>query len=253
MLLRISLVVAILAGLASLYFSQTKVSEKINTLTTDLATAQTAQRTAEEAQKKAQGESKKAREELTKANQELDDTKSELAAAKTGLVEQVRRATQLSEELDTTKKERNESQQALAAYKAAGVTPDQLKELRDRVIKTTSERDTFIAENKILLRNINQLQNELNRYIGGKEIEVKLPSGLKGKVLAVDPKYDFVVLDIGGNQGVLTHGKMLVNRDGKLVAKVEITKVEPNRSIANILAGWKQTEVMEGDQVIIVR
>jgi cell shape-determining protein MreC len=71
-----------------------------------------------------------------------------------------------------------------------------------------------------------------------------------GKVLVVDPKYDFVVLNVGGNQGVVENGRLLVNRDGKLVAKLRVTKVEPNRSIANIVPDWKQSEVMEGDQVV---
>ena len=64
------------------------------------------------------------------------------------------------------------------------------------------------------------------------------------------PKYDFVVLDIGGNQGVLERGVMLVNRGGKLVAKVRIASVTPERSIANILPEWRQSEVIEGDQVL---
>ena len=71
-----------------------------------------------------------------------------------------------------------------------------------------------------------------------------------GKIVAVDPRYDFVVLDVGGNQGVVENGRLLVNRDGKLVAKVRVTKVEPNRSIANIMPDWKQAEIMEGDQVL---
>ena len=68
--------------------------------------------------------------------------------------------------------------------------------------------------------------------------------------MAVDPKYDFVILNIGREQGVLENAKMLVNRDGKLVGRVQITNVEPNRSVANILQEWKQDELMEGDQVI---
>ena len=97
----------------------------------------------------------------------------------------------------------------------------------------------------------NGLQTELKRYTGDRAPEVPLPAGLRGKVLAVDPKYDFVVLDIGGNQGVLEHGTMLVNRNGKLVGTVRITRVEPNRSVANVIAELKQSDVMEGDQVIV--
>jgi hypothetical protein len=43
---------------------------------------------------------------------------------------------------------------------------------------------------------------------------------------------------------------MLVNRDGRLVAKVQITRVEANRAIANIMPEWKQDDVLEGDQVV---
>jgi hypothetical protein len=41
-----------------------------------------------------------------------------------------------------------------------------------------------------------------------------------------------------------------VSRNNKLVAKVKIARVEPERSIANI-AGWKIDQVLEGDQVIV--
>ena len=79
---------------------------------------------------------------------------------------------------------------------------------------------------------------------------MKLRADLKGKVVVVDPKWDFVVLDIGEDQGVLTDGELLVSRDGKLVAKVIVRTVEKDRCIANIMPGWKIGEVFEGDQVI---
>jgi hypothetical protein len=51
---------------------------------------------------------------------------------------------------------------------------------------------------------------------------VLLPTGLRGKILAVDPKYDFVVLNIGEDQGAKERGVMMVDRDGKLLGKVRI-------------------------------
>jgi archaellum component FlaG (FlaF/FlaG flagellin family) len=73
---------------------------------------------------------------------------------------------------------------------------------------------------------------------------------LVGKVLVTDPKWDFVVLNVGEDQGVLDNGELLVSRDGKLVAKVKITSVQKDRSIANIEPGSKLGEVLEGDKVI---
>jgi Skp family chaperone for outer membrane proteins len=248
MLLRISLVVAILAGLATLFFSHTKVADRIATLTTERDTAQGAQRTAEEAQHKAEKERRLAKEELDKANKNLDAKSAALDAATTKLAEQQKRANEDSEKLTKVTGELNDAQTELASWKALGVTVEQIKNAKDNLAKSNQERDAFADENKILLRRNTELASELSRY-KGEEIEPKMPP-VRGKVLTVDPKYDFVVLNVGGNQGIVQNGRLLVDRDGKLVAKLRITKVEPNRSIANILPDWKQTEVMEGDQVL---
>jgi hypothetical protein len=66
----------------------------------------------------------------------------------------------------------------------------------------------------------------------------------------VDPKWDFVVLDVGEKQNVVPHGVMMVSRDGKLIAKVKIVSVQTDRSIANIMPSWRLGEVMEGDLVL---
>jgi multidrug efflux pump subunit AcrA (membrane-fusion protein) len=249
MLLRISLVIAILAGVATLYFSHVKVAERITTLSTERDAAQSAQRTAEEQQRKAEKEKKVAAQELEKANKALAEKGATLDATNTKLAEQEKRANQLNEDLIRVTGERNEAQTGLAIWKQLGVSPEQIKNFKGDLAQSNEERDRFADENKILARHNNELKVELSRFIGP-DIDPKMPSGLNGKVVAVDPKYDFVVLDIGGNQGVVPNGKLLVNRGGKLVAKVRVSSVEPNRSIANIMPDWKQGEVMEGDQVI---
>ena len=73
---------------------------------------------------------------------------------------------------------------------------------------------------------------------------------MKGQIIVSDPKWNFVVLDVGEDQGVLQDGELLVNRNGQLVAKVKVTSVQKDRCIANVLPGWKISEVLEGDQVI---
>src|SRR5438093_1586764 len=96
------------------------------------------------------------------------------------------------------------------------------------------------------LDTIKQTKDELDLLTVVK-IKVEWPLDLKGKVVAFDPKYEFVVLDIVLDDGVLARGEMLVNRSGKLVAKVRILTAESHRSVANVLADWKQGEIMEGD------
>lgn len=251
MLLRISLVIAILAGAGAFYISHFQVNEKIVTITTERddnkkrADEQTAAAT------KAKAEAKKSKEEFDKANKDLEEKTATLEDAAKKLAEQQKRANQASEALTAAKGQLNEAQQTLNRFEGIGLKVEQLIALRDDLKKAAAERDTFVEENKILLRNLTAVETELKRYKGDREPEVPLPIGLKGKIVVVDPKWDFVVLDIGGNQGVLENGKMLVNRNGKLVATVRITRVEPNRSIANIVPDLKLSDVMEGDQVIV--
>jgi hypothetical protein len=52
-------------------------------------------------------------------------------------------------------------------------------------------------------------------------------------------------------KGVLPRGTLLVSRDSKLVAKLKVDRVQEERSIANIVAGWKFAEIREGDQVLV--
>ena len=59
-----------------------------------------------------------------------------------------------------------------------------------------------------------------------------------------------MVLNVGERHGALENGVMLVNRNGRLVAKVQIRSLQPDRCIANVLPNWKLGDVMEGDQVI---
>jgi hypothetical protein len=41
-----------------------------------------------------------------------------------------------------------------------------------------------------------------------------------------------------------------VHRNSKLVGKVRIQQVMANRSVANLMAGWKLGDIEEGDQVL---
>jgi multidrug efflux pump subunit AcrA (membrane-fusion protein) len=250
MLLRISLIVAILAGIGATVLNFVHVRER-------LVTTMNERDTEKSDKEKAQGELKTTQNNLKKTQTELTSTKSALSTAQTNLqikTETIasleKRGAELVAQVDKTKAERDAAQQKLTAWDVLGLTVDQVRGVQADLKKTIEEREALTGENKVLFQKKNQLEARLARYEGDVDKVPPLPIGLKGKVVAVDPKYDFVVLDIGGDQGVLERGEMLVNRNGRLIAKVKITTVQPNRSIANVLPAWKHADIMEGDQVL---
>jgi hypothetical protein len=57
-------------------------------------------------------------------------------------------------------------------------------------------------------------------------------------------------MDVGTRNEVPQKGVLLVSRNGELVAKVRVMDVQDQRSIANIMPGWKIKDIMEGDVVL---
>jgi multidrug efflux pump subunit AcrA (membrane-fusion protein) len=250
MLLKISLGLAILLGVATIFLTHTQLGGKIETLKSDLQNTQTQLTQTQASESKYRAESKTFKTQVGDLERVLGETTNALAMAQSKAAEQQTRADRAALELNTVTAERNTAQAELSQWRLFGMTPDQIRNNLARLRQVEREKDVYITENKALLRELTRATNELERYIGGFEKEVPLPPGTKGSVVAVDPKYDFIVIDICEQQGVLPRAKLLINRDGKLIGKVQLTSVDKNRSVANILPEWKQDEVMEGDQVL---
>ncbi|MCX7869570.1 MAG: hypothetical protein N2322_06425, partial [Terrimicrobiaceae bacterium] len=81
---------------------------------------------------------------------------------------------------------------------------------------------------------------------------LKMRDGLQGRILAVNQAWNFVVLNLGDKNGVVSNAEMLVKRGNSLIGKVRITSVEPATSIADIIPSSVPAGVMisPGDQVI---
>ena len=248
MLLRISLIVAILAGLGAGVVSYLEVSDKIPALQKQRDDEHTAKVNEIAAHGKTKTELAKTKGELKQTQQDLADTKDERDKAVARAETQSKRADELSDKLTKVTADRDDAQNSLAAYKATELSPDQVITLSKNLKAAQAEIQVVNGEKVVLLHTISRLTNELAKYIGPDEV-VKLRADLRGKIIVVDPKWDFVVLDIGEDQGVISEGELLVSRQGKLVGKVIVRSVEKGRSVANLVPGWKLGEFIEGDEV----
>ncbi len=249
MLIRISLIVAIIAGLAVGALNFVMVKEKIVTLHTNWVNEQTARASAEKERDSTKKELAKTSAELKTTKETLATTTEERDKALADTAALTKKADRLTEDLSKRTKERDDAQAELAAYTATGVKPEQIIAFNKEFKALQETLAGTRAENATLGQTIVRLKNELNVYKTA-EYVVPLPPSLRGKVLVSDPKWNFVIINVGEDQGVLEHGELLINRDGKLVAKVKVRTVQKDRSIANVVPGWQLGEVLEGDQVI---
>jgi uncharacterized protein (DUF3084 family) len=248
MLIRISLIVAIVAALAAGALNVFEIRDKIDGLITERDGFHTERDQARTELASTRQELSKTKDDLSQTQQQLADTQTQLTNAVLTATTQQKRADDLADKLAKTSQERDDAQNQLAAFKATGLTPDQVGGLNKTLKFTQNELAAVQEENGVLQRTVNRLSTQLAELIGTNYV-VTLRADLKGQIIAVDPKWNFVVLNIGGDQGVLNDGEMLVSRDGKLVAKVIVRSVQKDRSIANIVPGWQLGDVIEGDQV----
>ncbi|MGH7991084.1 MAG: hypothetical protein ACREDS_12950, partial [Limisphaerales bacterium] len=190
----------------------------------------------------------KTKTDLAQTQQELTDTQAARDKAVADAAAQSKRADGLSDKLAKTTQERDDARNSLAAFTATGFTAEQVTKLGKSLKDAQTEIEAINEEKMVLQHAVLTLKTRLAKY-EGPDTNIKLRADLKGKILVVDPKWDFVVLNIGEDQGVIEDGELLVSRDGKLVAKVIVRSVEKDRCIANIMPGWELGPVIEGDEV----
>ena len=248
-MLKACLILVIALGLASIGVSQFQVKAKIDQLSGDLAQATQDAQNARNAQRKAENAERQAKADLETLNGQFAEAQTRLEET-TRIAQQQRvRANDLENELLTTTSQRNEAQRELAQWRALGVDIQVIQSMKDDLLAAREEISAGKAEREILLRESGQLEYDLSKY-EGPDTEIAMRDGLKGTVVAVDDNWDFVVVSVGENDGARQSGKLMVSRDGKLVGKVQITTLESNQSVANVLPGWKQADIQVGDTVL---
>lgn len=249
MLLRILLILAILAGVGVVVVSHFQLRPHIQGII-DEREKNAKDRDAEKAAKvKVQGELKATQTRLSNTEKELGNTRTQLANTKIQVENEQKRANELKQTLDKTKEDLRSAQQELSAWKLLGIPVEQVSAIIASEKKLHADIEAMEQEKKILLTEIDRQRKLIEQYtVGRPEIEFPLPT--TAKVLAVDPKWEFIVLNVGTRQNVTNNCVGLVSHNGKLVAKVRVTSVEPNQSIANVMPGWSLGEIMEGDVVL---
>jgi hypothetical protein len=199
----------------------------------------------------------KAREAaVSSENSQSGERENKAAGLEAQLAQITTEKTQLQTQLQDKESELITLQKQLEQKQPSSVNPGaasqvelqaQLDDSRQQL--DAAEREKTLMSDKLqnLQERSSQLENEKKRRTVAKE-----KVGVRGTVLAVNRAYNFVVLNLGGRQGVEPHTEMLVLRDGAFIGKIRISSVEPATAIGDIIIGTlaRGVQVQPGDIVI---
>ena len=233
------LIIAILWG---------KTKPSITSLQNELDSAQDARTKAETAQRSAERDKQEAEDLAETRLAELTDVKDSLKNAMTALGQQRARGNELDTQLSEVTDQLLDARRELQSWIALGVDQQYVYTMKQRIADAHDEIAAITEEKTVLLRQMDQMRYELGRFVGPAQ-KVVMRDGLEGSVQAIDSDWGFVIVNVGEKDGARENGELLVSREGKLVGKLLISSVEDNRSIANVIPGWVQSDIQVGDAV----
>jgi hypothetical protein len=188
-----------------------------------------------------------------------EKTKAELAEIQAKNQELSLKAEKLDKDLVSTKGdlESTNSKLKVTQEQLQGYT-DELKgkkptELFSEINDLSEKVKVAESENKLLASSKEKMEAELKKLREGEEM--RRPGGTKsislsGKIVAVNPTWNFVILDLGKNDQVVEGLSMVIYRGEKMIGKVKVVTVDATTSVADLLPGTPAQAIEVGDQVI---
>ena len=173
--------------------------------------------------------------ELLKAQTEKNDLQAKLRVNETEITELRKRI------------ENADAKPVAGASSSAGELQAQLDDAKKQLDAAEREKVLLADKMKSTQERSTQLETEKKQ----RPVTVKSP-GIRGTVLAVNQAYNFVVLSLGGRQGVEANSEMLVMRGGTFIGKIRISSVEPSTAIGDIITSSlaRGVQVQPGDTVV---
>ena len=179
---------------------------------------------------------KQTQDKLAATEQELAQTKAELEQTKADLEQTRNQLAQTEAELATAKQQIADLESRKAELEA------DVASKAEQIAKLEEEKQALFEEKT-------QLEVMLERLAKNEASGVMRP-GLQGTVVAANPEWNFVVLNVGYKDGAKIAGEMIVHRNDQIVGKVRIVDIRERLSIANIKRDWQQMPIQEGDRVV---
>jgi uncharacterized coiled-coil protein SlyX len=179
---------------------------------------------------------KQTQDKLTATEQELAQTKQELALAREEIAQLQQRLADTESKLAQANQRISELEGTVAELNA------DLEQKRADIAKLEEEKQALFDEKT-------QLEVIIERMSKNEATGVMRP-GLSGRIVAANPEWNFVVIDVGYKDGAKIAGEFIVHRNEQVVGRVRIVDIRERLSIANIKRDWQQMPIQEGDRVV---
>lgn len=181
-------------------------------------------------------ELKKTKDELLKTQQELAQTKLELENARKEIANLQEQVKAKEAEIAAAKQKIGELETEIAGLN------QKIEEIKQQIAKLEEEKLQLADDNqrlKVEIRNATPQDQPL------------IKRGTAGHVVAVNPDWNFVVIDIGLTNGLQRNAVMILHRGPQVLGRVRVTMVRDTSAIADIDREWPGAVAPEtGDQVL---
>jgi peptidoglycan hydrolase CwlO-like protein len=182
------------------------------------------------------------KDDLQKTREELKNTRDELALTKTELKQSQDKVSELQTIIQQKETELTTANNQISQLQA---DKTQLQAEIDSLKQKLADAEEEVRD---LQQLVAQLEAELAKLYAEKGV-LDVPRGLSGKVVAVNPDWNFVILDIGSLSKLKAGAEMIVHRGDQLIGKVRVSNVELNMAVAEIEKDWEKAPIKEGDSV----
>ena len=192
--------------------------DEIKVVKSDLELKLTAAEQQAQALAKQFEEEKKAKleiaEQIQKKDAEIDRLKTEISSEKSA-------RTDLEQKLKLAQKDYSDLEGKIAKLKRESESAP------DRQQRASSDRD--ISLEKIVVK----------------------PSFIEGSVMVVNDEFNFVIVDLGTNNGIQSGMSLSIYRDDAFLGKVQVEKIYEDMCAAAILPNWTSRNIQEGDKAVL--
>ena len=161
--------------------------------------------------------------DLENTRQDLENTRAELESTKAQLEDARTQIVQLNETI------RGKDQELLEKSNVIAGLQDQVAQLEE--------------DKSVLEVQLEKCDKELHK-------EITMKPGTTGTIVYANKDWNFVVIDIGSNDGVQSTAEMIIHREDNMIGKIRLSAVRDNVTIAEVLPAYQKATVKEGDDVL---